>query len=71
MNREGDENSNIIYSYDLSDGSCQEITSADLDFFLPFYDANRTDYDSFEWQMGEEDMEFLPEELEEEDWYEC
>lgn len=71
MNREGDENRNIIYSYDLSDGSCREITSADLDFFLPFYDANRTDYDSFEWQMGEEDMEFLPEELEEEDWYEC
>lgn len=71
MNREGDENRNIIYSYDLSDESCREITSADLDFFLPFYDANRTDYDSFEWQMGEEDMEFLPEELEEEDWYEC
>ncbi len=56
MNRKGRENSNMICCYDLSDGSCREVTSDDPDYFLPCYESDG----SFKGERSYEDMNFQP-----------
>ena len=67
MNRKGKRNRNLIYCYDLSSGNCRQVTTSDEDFFLPYYNVSSYACDSFEEEMSYEDMNFLPDELDE--WY--